>query len=122
MLASLIFLLLAASSGSYLALGFLRGVKPRAADRMIGLVHGAIGTVGLLELVVGLSDVRHLAARGLGGFGEGAEWLLGAAILLGLIVVLPAWQGRRPSGLAIAAHASAAISAIALVMALVSLG
>lgn len=122
MLLSLSFLLLAALLGAYLAVSFLRGTKPRPADRMIGLIHGAIGACGLLELVVGLSHLHDPAAKGLGGFGEGAEILLGVTIMLGLLVVNASWQGRRPAGLAVAAHACVAMSAIVLVLALVTLG
>jgi hypothetical protein len=118
---ALIFLLLAASLGSYLAVGFLRGTPPPAAGVMLGLVHGVIGAAGLLELFVALGSVHHLATYGLSGFGTGAEVLLCLAILLGLVVAVPAWTGKRPSGLVVGAHASAAITALVLVIAIVIL-
>lgn len=116
--ASLILLVLAASLGAYLVIGLLRATKPRPPDRLIGLVHGAIGAVGMLELVVGVGHLHGLQKRGLAGFGGTAEILTGLAILLGLLVVNWSWQGRRPPGLVVAVHASVAITAIAVVMAL----
>lgn len=118
---ALIFLLLAASLGAYLAIGFLRGVPPPAGGVVLGLVHGVIGAAGLLELFVALGSVRNLATYGLSGFGTGAEVLLCLTILLGLAVAIPAWSGRRPSGLVVGVHASAAITALALVAAIVIL-
>jgi hypothetical protein len=58
---------------------------------------------------------------GLGGFGAGAEILLGLALLLGLFVVIAAWRQRRPAGLLLGTHATLAIAGITLVLAIASL-
>ncbi|SIQ21256.1 MULTISPECIES: hypothetical protein [Acidiphilium] len=119
---ALVFLLLAATLGGYLSIGYLRGTPPPAAGWMLGLVHGVVGAAGLLELVIGLERHPPPASAGVAGFGVGAEVLLGLAILLGLLVIMAAWRGKRLSGVVIGAHASVAITAIALVSAIVALG
>jgi hypothetical protein len=118
---ALLFLLTAAALGGYLSIGYLRGTPPPAAGWMLGLVHGVVGAAGLLELVIGLGGKRDLAAYGVAGFGIGAEGLLGIAILLGLLVIVAQWRGKRLSGVVIGAHASVAITAIVLVAAIVAL-
>ncbi|MDD2877566.1 MAG: hypothetical protein PHT60_09375 [Acidiphilium sp.] len=115
-------LVVAAALGGYLASGYLRDIPPSNVNRMIGVVHGAIGTLGFMGLVVALARPEPLATIGLRGFGRGAEVLLGLALGFGLLVVLASWQGKRPSGLVIGVHASVAITAIVLVSAIVVLG
>ena len=119
---ALVFLLLTATLGGYLSIGYLRGTPPPAAGWMLGLVHGVVGAAGLLELVIGLDRHPPPASAGVAGFGVGAEALLGLAILLGLLVIMAAWRGKRLSGVVIGAHASVAITAIVLVSAIVALG
>jgi hypothetical protein len=118
---ALFFLLLAAALGGYLSIGYLRGTPPPAAGWMLGLVHGVVGATGLLELFIGLGGRRNLAAHGVAGFGIGAEVLLGIAILLGLLVIVAGWRGKRLSGIVIGTHASVAVTAIVLVSAIVAL-
>ena len=132
------FLITAALLGGYLAVGYLRGPdagSPRARITraritrawmtrawMTRAIHGVIGAIGLVELIVALGRHRALAPMGLGGFGAGAEILLGLALSLGLFVAAAGWRGHRSSGFLVGAHATAAIAGLTLVLAIVSLG
>ena len=89
--------------------------------RLLGPLHGVLGAMGLTALVIALARHPVPAQVGLGGFGAGAEILLGLALLLGLFVVLSALRRRRPAGLLLGAHATLAIAGITLVLAIASL-
>ncbi|BAJ79441.1 MULTISPECIES: hypothetical protein [Acidiphilium] len=117
-------LLLAASLGAWLGVRAMQqgGVNGGGVfGRLLGPLHGVLGAMGLTALVIALARHPVPARMGLGGFGAGAEILLGLALLLGLFVVIAAWRQRRPAGLLLGTHATLAIAGITLVLAIASL-
>ncbi|MCU4159669.1 hypothetical protein AiwAL_06070 [Acidiphilium sp. AL] len=118
-------LTVAALFGGCLAIGHLRGTEMAGSGFawvwIAKMIHGAIGAAGFAALIVVLGRHRPIASMGLGGFGIGAEILLGVALCLGLSMAGMAWRGRRPAGFVVAAHATAAIAGLTLVLAIVSL-
>ncbi len=116
-------LLLAAAIGAWLAFDATRdrGERPTCDAGAKAMLHGVVGSLGLAALVVSL-DRHPVAPRmGLGGFGAGAELLLGLALCLGLSVIVIASRGRRIPGLLLAIHATLAIAGISLVLAIAAL-
>jgi hypothetical protein len=104
--------------GVTLALLSLRGRRFRLA----GVIHGLAGAAGLGLLMAALQGPRHGDAMGMGSFGAAAAVLFGFALALGL--TLPWLFGRAPraSGLAVATHATFAITAFVLFLAWTSAG
>jgi hypothetical protein len=100
------------------ALLYLRG----GGRPIVGIVHGVTGAAGLGLLAVALQGPRRGDAMGVGSFGQVAAVLFGVALLVGPFV--PLLQRRAPpfAGIAIATHASLAITAFVLFLAWASLG
>jgi hypothetical protein len=101
-----------------LALLSLRGMRKPA----VGVVHGIVGTLGLLLLVIALQGPRRGDAMGTGSFGVTASVLIGIALACGLSI--PLWSNRSPrfAGVTIATHASLAIAGFVLFLAWASNG
>jgi hypothetical protein len=121
------FVAVAASLGAYLALGFMRegrAAKPAAGGvpaglRGLGLIHGSLGGAGLLVLVAALRAGEVRPAVGFAGFGQVAAWLLGIALLFGLVILGMAQARRGRVSLLLAAHATLAIAGVVVLLALV---
>lgn len=132
--AAFIALLLAGAIGATLAALFLRQgeAESDAAPASMraeatGILHGTLGAVGVLLLLVAMQDGAVHAAVGLAGFPAIASWLLGLALLAGLAVLgasVADPEGRRRGrrGILIAIHASLAISGLVVLLALIGLG
>src|SRR4029077_21813 len=113
LLASFTMLLIAAASGSVLAmLGFRPEVPPPA--RVYGVLHGCLGAGGFAALLVALRGPQRGVAMGVGSFGAIAAVLLGAALLAGLIMLAIRLRARQMPGLIIGIHATIAISGIVI--------
>jgi hypothetical protein len=122
-------LALAAALGAFLALSFMRegkavpaAVPPRAGVCRLGLVHGGLGGIGLISLIVALRDGAVHPAAGVAGFGQVAAWLFGGALLFGLAILAMARAGRGRASILIAVHATLAIAGIVVLMAVVLAG
>jgi hypothetical protein len=106
--------------GSVLALLHLRGtVRPRGA---IGALHGLLGLAALVALAVALQGPPRGLQTGVAPFGMVAAVLATAALVVGLVVLLLLRTRRQIAGLAIAVHATLAISAYVVLLAYVALG
>jgi len=106
--------------GVTLALLHLRGTtRPRWT---IGALHGLIGLASLTALVLALRGPPRGEQTGVGPFGMVAAVLAGGALLIGLVVLSLLRVNRQIAGLAIAVHATAAISGYVLLLAYVALG
>jgi hypothetical protein len=101
-----------------LALLHLRGQRKPA----VGVVHGLLGASGLALLLIALRGPRHGDALGMGSFGISAAVLFGIALALGLLVLLLFRRAPRAAGIAVAAHATIAITAFVLLLAWTSSG
>lgn len=123
-------LLVAAVLGALLALGFLRAgedmpafvtaLRPHA--RGLGLVHGSLAGAGFLLLLAALKWADLRPPVGAEGFGHLAAWLVGAALLVGLVILIGGYARRGKTALLLALHAGIAISGVVVLMARVLLG
>jgi hypothetical protein len=108
----------AVALGVFLALRFLRDGR----RSMLGIIHGVAGATGLALLLFLLRGPPRGVAMGAGSFGAVAATLLAAALTLGLSIPVLFRRAPRLVGLALAAHASLAISGGVLFLAWASLG
>jgi hypothetical protein len=121
-------LIVAAALGAFLA--FLReGDASRAVikalrphGQRLGVIHGSLGGIGLLFLLAALHGGAIHPAAGVAGFGAIAAWLIGTALLFGLVILSTVRAGRGSPSALIAIHATLAISGVVVLMALVVLG
>ncbi len=88
----------------------------------LGAVHGLLGFVGLIVLLLALQGPPRGVALGVGSFGESAAVLLALALLVGLAILVARLRYRRISGLAIGAHATLAISGLVILAAYTLVG
>ncbi len=86
---------------------------------MVGLLHGMIGAIGLLVLLLVLRGPPRGVAEGAGYFGTTAAWLMGAALVTGVVVLLR--RQNAPTAM-IAIHSGFAITGYVLLLAWSSLG
>lgn len=111
-----IVLLIAGAFGGGLAVWHLR---PQAAPPpwALGAVHGVVGSVGLVLLLLALRGPPRGAAAGVAGFGKAAAAVLTIALIAGLAALATHLRRRAIGGLFIAIHASMAIGGIVVLAA-----
>lgn len=112
----------AVALGSGLAIQFIRGPAVRPAPRPVAAVHGVLGAAGLAALLLALRRGLPPSATGTAGFVPAAAILLGLALVAGLLIALAAWPRRRPAGVLVAIHASAAVAGFVVLWTVMSLG
>lgn len=106
--------------GGGLALLHLRGTT--RPSWVVGALHGLIGLVSLVALFLALQGPARGVQTGVAPFGMVAAVLAAVAFAIGAVVLL-LLRARRPvAGLAIAVHATLAISAYVVLLAYVALG
>ncbi|HTC11936.1 MAG TPA: hypothetical protein VK726_24490 [Acetobacteraceae bacterium] len=106
--------------GSVLALLHLRGnARPHGA---VGALHGLFGLAALAALLLALQGPPRGLQSGVAPFGAAAAVLAAMALAIGLLVLLLLRARRQIAGLAIAVHATLAISAYVVLLAYVALG
>ena len=121
LLVSFALLLIAAASGSVLAmLGFRPEVPPPV--QIYGVLHGCLGAGGFATLLMALRGPPRGVAMGVGSFGAIAAVLLGVALLAGLIMLAIRLRAQHVSGLIIGIHATIAISGIVVLATYTLLG
>jgi hypothetical protein len=113
LLVSFLTLLAAGTFGAVLAALHLRPGAPRPRA-IFGALHGLMGGLGLLGLLVALRGPPRGVAMGAGAFGGIAAALLAVALVVGLAVLM---LRRRLSGAIIAVHASIAVAGIVILAA-----
>jgi hypothetical protein len=95
-----------------------KGRRPPAAAQAL---HAALGAASLALLVLALR--RGLAPTGMGtvGFAPTAAGLLALTMHAGHAIAAAAWRRRRPAEILVGTHATLAIAALALLLAVVAL-
>lgn len=118
----LAFWVLAAAVGLGAALALLH-IRPSrgSAPWQLGAIHGTLGAVGLVLLVLALRGPPRGTIYGIAPFGVVAAILFALALLAGLLVLRSLRRGRHPVTL-IGAHAMIAISAFVVLAAYVAIG
>lgn len=95
--------------------------RGRWSGMATGLAHGTFGLAGLALLVAALAEgpVRG-TGQGMAGFGTDATYVLGVALLFGLVMAAGELRGRRPPVLLAGLHATIAILGFLMLVAYVS--
>jgi hypothetical protein len=110
-------LTLAVAAGTGLALWYLRpDARPPVA---VGALHGGIGALGVVALLLALRGPPRGVAAGVGSFGVTAAVLFVAAVLTGLAILV---RRRRLPVVTMAIHGGIAITGYVLLLAWNSLG
>ena len=117
---ALLLMTVAIAVGGALALLHLRGsARPHPA---VGALHGLLGLAALVTLVAALRGPPRGLQTGVASFGMVAAVLAIAVLTVGLLVLLLLCTRRQLAGLAIAVHATLAITAYVVLLAYVALG
>lgn len=93
--------------------------RPPAA---VQTLHAALGAASLALLLDGLHRGLPASTMGTGGFAPAAAGLLALALAVGLALARAAWRRRRPQEFLVGTHASLAIAALVVLLALIALG
>jgi hypothetical protein len=110
---------LAATATLGLVLVLLHGLRRISCLRLLGPLHGLAGASGLALLVLALRGPARGVAYGADGFGTMSAFLLGLAIVTGLLVLTVRRRKGDPM-LAIGLHATLAIFGLVLLAAYAS--
>jgi len=113
---SLIILMLAALLGSVLA------AFHRQPGWLPGALHGLLGVIGFVLLLLALRGPPRGEALGIGSFGRIAAVLLALALLAGLATLVSRLRYRRLPGLLIGIHATIAITGVVILAAYALVG
>jgi hypothetical protein len=87
-----------------------------------GALHGALGFIGLVILLLALRGPSRGIAMGVGSFGRVAAVLLAMALLAGLAILVVRLCYRRTPGLLVGIHATIAISSVVILAAYTLVG
>ncbi len=118
---SLILLGIAMLFGFGLAALHLRE-SAKAPPLLARVAHGVLGAAGLVALLLTLGQPAQGVNEGVGTFRLDAVVLLGAALLLGLGILVTFRVAPKSAGAVIALHATIAMFGLAILAAYVSLG
>jgi hypothetical protein len=114
-------LLIAGLLGGALAAMHLRvGIAP--PGRLFGALHGLLGAIGLVMLLLALRGPTRGAAIGVAAFGRIAAALLAIALAAGLAILGLRLRHRPMTGLVIGIHATIAIGGIVILAAYTLIG
>ena len=106
-----------------LTLALLHMQRKDGPPAAVGALHGVLGAGGVTLLLLAAKPSARAAAQGAGTFGFDATWLLVAALLLGLWILLLLRRGRRShAGLLIALHGTVAVLGYVILAAYWSVG
>ncbi len=94
----------------------------QAPPLLARVAHGVLGAAGLLALLLTFGQPAQGADAGVGTFRLDAAVLLGAALAMGLGVLLTFRIAPKSAGAVIALHATIAMFGLAILAAYVSLG
>ncbi len=118
---SLILLGVAMLFGFWLAALHLRE-SGKAPPLPVRAAHGVLGAAGLLALLLTFGQPAQGANEGVGTFRLDAAVLLGAALAMGLGILITFRIAPKSAGAVIALHATIAMFGLAILAAYVSLG
>lgn len=100
------------AAGIGLACYYLQERPIHGAARWLSIGHGAAGAIGVaLVLLASTPDAQ--------GFRALAGWMLGLALLGGLMVISAQLRRRRPPGLVVALHATLGVAGFVILLAAV---
>ena len=122
LLLSFSLLLIAALLGVALSVAHLRSEDTTRPAWPFGALHGTLGIIGLVVLLLALRGPPRGEAMGVGAFGQIAAVLLTMAALAGLAMFVAFGRRRRIPGLAIGIHAMIAISGVVVLAAYTLVG
>jgi hypothetical protein len=114
---SLSLLLIATLLGIALAALHLRREGRTRPGWQFGALHGSVGVVGLLTLLLALRGPPRGEAMGIEAFGRIAAVLLALAALAGLAMAVGFRRPRRVPGLVIGIHATIAVAGVVVLAA-----
>ena len=103
-----------------LAVLYLAG-KGRRPPEAVQALHAALGAASLALLALALRRGMVPTGMGTAGFAPVAAGLLALTLLAGLAIAFAAWRRRRPTEMLVGTHATLAIAALALLLAVVAL-
>jgi hypothetical protein len=115
-------LLIATLLGIVLAALQLRSESATRPGWPFGALHGLLGVVGLVTLLLALRGPPRGEALGVGAFGGIAAALLAMAALAGLAMFVAFRHRRRIPGPVIAIHAMIAVSGVVVLAAYTLVG
>jgi hypothetical protein len=84
-------------------------------------LHGLLGALGFVALLLGLRGPGRGVRMGAGSFGVVAAGFLAATLMIAATIVLAQWRRRAPPGLAIALHATLAVGGFVMLVAYFSM-
>jgi phosphatidylglycerophosphate synthase len=87
-----------------------------------GAMHGGLGAIGLVALLLALRGPPRGVAMGVGAFGQIATVLLAMALIAGFAIMIARLRDRRVPGLVIGIHATIAISGVVILAAYTLVG
>jgi hypothetical protein len=111
-------LLAAALLGTVLAALHLRETMA-PPSWSLGALHGLIGILGLITLLIALRGPPRGLAIGVDGFGRTAAVLLALTLLAAVAILVARLRDRRVPGLLIGLHATTAVSGLVILAAYV---
>jgi hypothetical protein len=88
----------------------------------LGALHGTLGVIGLILLLLALRGPPHGEAMGVGTFGRIAVVLIAMALLGGLAILFGRLRQRHVAGIAIGIHATIAVARVVILAAYALLG
>ncbi len=94
----------------------------KAPPLPVRAAHGVLGAAGLLALLLTFGQPAQGADQGVGTFRLDAAVLLGAALAMGLGILITFRIAPKSAGAVIALHATIAMFGLAILAAYVSLG
>ena len=110
----------AAALGGLGLVALAQSASPASRLRWPGWIHGGLGAAGFGLLVAGLRGPARGVAQGAGSFGLVAAAFVGAALLLGLVVLAARLRRKAPSMLAVGVHATLAVGGVVMLAAYLS--
>ena len=112
-------LLITALFGGVLAALHQRQTPP---SWQLGALHGGLGSIGFVALLLALRGPPRGVAMGVGAFGQIAALLLAMALIAGIAIMIARLRDRRVPGLVIGIHATIAISGVVILAAYTLVG
>jgi hypothetical protein len=122
LLLSFSLLVITALLGSALAALHLRTGNAKPPGWPFGVLHGVLGIIGFVTLLLALRGPPRGEAMGVGSFGRIAAVLLTLALLAGLAILVARLRYRRVPGLIIGIHATIAVSSVVILAAYALVG
>jgi hypothetical protein len=118
LIAAIALLTVVVAVGGWLASLYLMVERPPARLNWVGLLHGVGGVVGFAVMVAALQVPAgaHAVRMGVGRFGWFAAFLVGAALLAGLVILATHMRRLAVPNSLVATHGLLAVSGYTLLV------